>query len=197
MGREKALLRVAGETLIERQLRTLRAAGVRDILLSLRVDLIPGLSETSLAHLSEPGDPPPTAENPSTSLPDPALLIDQEAGLGPLAGIVPALARSGGRHLLVLAVDMPEVRPSLLHHLLSRATPGTGVAPKVGGMWEPLCALYPPGSLDVACHLLEGGSRSPAHLLDELEAQRRVRGLALSPERARGLRSWNTPADVR
>jgi molybdopterin-guanine dinucleotide biosynthesis protein A len=180
MGREKALLRIGGETLIERQLRTLRAIGVRDTLVSLRVELAPLLSASLIA-----GDGPV-----------PALLLDEEEGLGPLAGIVAAMAHSPERHLLVLAVDMPRVRPSFLSRLFSRASPECGVAPRVGGMWEPLCAIYPPGSLELARRHLRSEVRSPAYLLDILAALGRVRALPLSKDATESLRSWNRPEDV-
>jgi molybdopterin-guanine dinucleotide biosynthesis protein A len=197
MGRQKALLRIGGETLVERQIRTLHAVGVRDTFLSLRRELVSFLAPTP----REETDGLPVGTHPlhpdrTDALPSPILLLDEEEGFGPLAGIVAAMARAGDRHLLVLAVDMPEVRPSLLSRLLSQATMGTGVAPKVGGMWEPLCAIYPPGSLDLARRTLESEARSPALLLDALAALGRVGSLSLLKSAARSLRSWNRPEDL-
>jgi len=197
MGREKALLRVDEETLIERQLRTLRAAGVRKTFLSLRPELIPLLPDSVICDdvRLQTGSAPCTGVNTSSPS-EPTLLLDEDEGLGPLAGIVAAMAQSPERHLLVLAVDMPGVRPTLLSHILSVATPNSGVAPKVGGMWEPLCAIYPPGTLDLAQSHLRNERGSSAHLLDTLASLGRVRALPLSRDGAVSLRSWNCPEDV-
>lgn len=204
MGREKALLRVGGETLLERQLRILRAVGLSEVILSLRSDLLPALTGTSLAGLASrreshpdlPGSPEPGRSVFPGNPHEPILLVDEVEGLGPLAGITQALGHAGDRHLLVLAVDMPEVRPSLLHHLLSRGERDRGVAPRIGGRWEPLCALYPPDAYAKALLRLESDTPSPARLLDDLALEGRVRGIALSRDATLTLRSWNTPGDA-
>jgi len=180
MGREKAFLRVGDETLFERQFRVLREVGVVEIALSIRRELLHRLSHSSSQLL-------PSA---------PALLLDEEEGLGPLAGIVAAMAWNPDQPLMVMAVDMPEVPSSLLSRLLSSARGGGGAAPVVEGRWEPLCAIYPPGEHDTARALLTSANPSPAALLDALAARGKVTSLPISIEEATSLRSWNAPADL-
>jgi len=186
MGRDKATLRVEGETLIQRQVRLLVRIGIREVFLSR---------------------PAVEAAPPDAAI-EVTVVRDAVPGLGPLAGIVAGLEHACGRAgelardreakaLLVLAVDMPGVTEGFLEGLLAAAAldEGVGAAPRVGDRWEPLCALYPPGVLDEARRHLAGDRRSPSGLMDALLASGRIRPVELSPMEAAALRSWNTPED--
>lgn len=191
MGREKALLELDGETLIAHQLRSLREVGVGMTTVSLRWELLPLLADSIASEAS-------TDDFAGTERPvAPLVLLDQEEGLGPLAGIAEAMKHFPDRYLLVLAVDMPEVGPSLLRHLLQNGSAGRGAAYKVAGRWEPLCALYPPGSMELAHRILHSPVPSPASFLDELDAIGRIETVSLSASEGDRLRSWNEPGDVR
>lgn len=174
MGTEKALLPAheGGRTLLARQAGLLDAVGVGTVFLSLRRDLAP-----------DPAGTQPILHDPSRD------------GRGPLGGIVAAMRMAPGEHLLVLAVDMPFVEPSFLRAILARATPASGVAPRVSGMWEPLCAVYPPHALARAEALLERQG-SPSELLATLSADGRLRAYDIPARNAHFLRSWNVPEDV-
>ena len=206
MGRDKATLRVEGETLIQRQVRLLVRIGIREVFLSR-----PAV-EAGPPDAVPPDDTPPDAVLPDDTHLDAAIEVtvvrDALSGLGPLAGIVAGLEHACGRAgelardreakaLLVLAVDMPGVTEGFLEGLLAAAAldEGVGAAPRVGDRWEPLCALYPPGVLDEARRHLAGYRRSPSGLLDALLASGRIRPVELSPMEAAALRSWNTPED--
>ncbi len=78
---------------------------------------------------------------------------------GPLAGIHAALAASTTELNLILAVDMPFVEPNLLRFLVTRAREGSPVVtvPKVGGGWQPLCAVYRRSFAEVAERALREG----------------------------------------
>ena len=180
MGRDKALLRVGGETLAQRQTRLLQRLGIREVFLS-----------RPAVEAAPPDDTPPDAAI------DVTIVRDAAPGQGPLAGIVAGLEQAGDRALMVLAVDMPGVTEGFLGGLLAAADleAGVGAAPRVGDRWEPLCALYPPGVLDEARRHLAGDRRSPSGFLDALLASGRIRPLELSPIEAAALRSWNTPDD--
>ena len=180
MGRDKALLRVGGETLAQRQTRLLQRLGIREVFLS-----------RPAVEAAPPDDTPPDAAI------DVTIVRDAAPGQGPLAGIVAGLERAEDRALLVLAVDMPGVTEDFLEGLLAAADldAGVGAAPRVGDRWEPLCALYPPGVLDEARRHLAGDRRSPSGFLDALLASGRIRPLEVSPIEAAALRSWNTPED--
>jgi molybdopterin-guanine dinucleotide biosynthesis protein A len=131
LGRDKAALAHAGQTLVERAARRL-AAVCREV---VAADGGRGL----LAGR------PSVADGP---------------GAGPAAGILGGAAAYPGRELLVLACDLPLVPPALLVALreaAARAGEGKGapggstradwVVPRWREGLEPLCALYGPAAL--------------------------------------------------
>lgn len=63
---------------------------------------------------------------------------------GPLGGIHAALRASSANLNLVLAVDVPFAARELLRYLIMRAQRSSRVVtvPRVGGGWQPLCAVY-------------------------------------------------------
>ena len=70
---------------------------------------------------------------------------DQFRDCGPLGGIHAALRASQTELNLILAVDMPFVSEAFLHSLLAAARSARDadvVLPRVGGRWQPLCAIY-------------------------------------------------------
>jgi molybdopterin-guanine dinucleotide biosynthesis protein A len=175
MGREKALMPVRGAgspTLLADRTSLLLTLGVGHVMISLRVDL----------------------DCPDASL---DVVRDAPGTFGPLAGIAAALRRAPGRPLLVLGVDMPFVDASILGHIIRSATPTRGCAPRVGGRWEPHCAVYPPSTLAPAEALLREGRGSPSALLDALATACRVAAIDVLDDMAWRHTSWNRPEDVR
>lgn len=65
----------------------------------------------------------------------------------PLAGVAHALARAGGRAVLVCAGDVPEPPPALLARLAADRSDSPAVVPRHAGGTEPLVALYRPAAL--------------------------------------------------
>jgi molybdopterin-guanine dinucleotide biosynthesis protein A len=66
--------------------------------------------------------------------------------LGPLGGLVAsatAARQAGATHLLVLAVDLPEMDADTLQQLLAACGPGRGAVAQTEAGWEPLVAVYP------------------------------------------------------
>lgn len=118
MGRDKALLPMAGEPLWRRQWRVLEQAGAAEIFLSARPD---------------------QAWVPSGV----TTLADAVPGAGPLAGIAAALARCKTSHLLVLAVDLPQMTPAWFAQLAAACALGRGAVGRRGKFYEPLAAIYP------------------------------------------------------
>lgn len=172
MGEDKATLEWEGEPMVARQLRLLRDAGVKDLVIS-----------------RAPDQPRLPVEAP--------VILDAEPGLGPLSGIVGALERGGGvRPVFVLAVDMPGVSVTLLRRLLAARGRSSGVVPRAGDHWEPLCALYPAEALDAARLEMESGRRAPQQLVQTLFEAGRVRPFILSQSEGAALRSWNRPGDA-
>lgn len=116
MGREKALLELDGETLLERNLRSL-AEVCREV-------AIAGGS-ADLARFGR-------------------LIPDERIGEGPLSGIVAALEASAIAWNLFCPVDVPFVPPQawvrLLESALARAA--DVVVARVCGQVQPLCGVY-------------------------------------------------------
>lgn len=211
MGRPKETILLEGETLLQRQQRLLLEVGVRRVLLAVgKADRLdqpgPGThggraDRAARAHGADPSQYPPLLPEMTGEV-----VWDPPGSGGPLAGIVAGLQRIrrsppdslSAAGILVLAVDMPRIRTDLLRELVAAAGPGLGAAPRVRGRWEPLAAVYPREALEPALRLLaEGGAASPSALLDELEASGHLRGWEVPPEQVAGLRSWNTPEDLR
>ena len=121
MGRDKAALPVAGETLLVRQLRLLAEAGCQECLVSVAGP------DTALPLLS----------------PEPRVIGDRFPEAGPLAGLERSLALAHHDLVLVLAVDLPAMTADFLRTLLAEAIPSCGVVPVIGDRFEPLAAVYP------------------------------------------------------
>jgi molybdopterin-guanine dinucleotide biosynthesis protein A len=138
--------------------------------------------------------------NPRLSLPGlrPIWVPDPPGTSGPLAGIVAGLQAASNQAVLVVACDMPLLRPEVLVDLLDLAHDCDAVIPRLAGTPQPLHAAYSRDCLSTARALLSLGARSLGELLARLRVRyvddRHYRGL--DPE---GL-SWfnmNTPDDYR
>lgn len=125
MGKDKALIRLSGQPLIEIALEKLRAP---QLCLS-RAPRVAG-SRPDLASYAPVVD-------------------DIHPGCGPLSGIEAALAASTHPLNLVLPVDLPFVPAKFLAWMLHRAAiTGAWVTfPRVNGLAQPLCAVYHRGLL--------------------------------------------------
>ncbi|MGB8029788.1 MAG: molybdenum cofactor guanylyltransferase [Terracidiphilus sp.] len=97
MGRDKALLPLAGRPLIEHALTTLREAG-----LPARIAGASPAAHSALAAYAP-------------------IVRDPQSGLGPLAGICAALEAASTRYAVFLPIDLPLLPASLVAYLLHRA----------------------------------------------------------------------------
>jgi molybdopterin-guanine dinucleotide biosynthesis protein A len=124
-----------------------------------------------------------------------AVVHDSVPDAGPLAGIVAALAKCRGAHLLVLAVDLPRMEPVWFAQLAAACTPGRGAVGRRGGFYEPLAAIYPRGLLPAAEQALARGDFSLQHLITaagDLMAAREI-----TDAEASWFENWNEPAEPR
>ncbi|HUA87365.1 MAG TPA: molybdenum cofactor guanylyltransferase [Bryobacteraceae bacterium] len=115
MGRDKALLPLAGETLLDRVVRLLG-----DVAGSV------------------------TVIGPPERYPGYRTIGDKIENCGPLGGVYTALASSQADWNLIAACDMPELTAALLEDLF-RAAEGSradAVVPESPGGLDPLCAVY-------------------------------------------------------
>jgi molybdopterin-guanine dinucleotide biosynthesis protein A len=168
MGRDKAGLLLEGRTLLERALAVLDA-------------LVP---EVVLASGAAP-------RNPELGR---ACLLDEEAGVGPLAGLAAALAHAEGQgmeRICVLACDMPAVTPEVLRGLLARAGAAEVCLLATEKGLEPLCGVYHVRALPAVRAALARGARRMDSFHAEVRVER-VPEAELAPGCARNL---NTPED--
>lgn len=130
MGRDKALLKVEGETLIERAIRKLRRV----------------CPEVAIA-----GGGPELARYGR-------VIPDGTPGQGPLGGIVAALQQSAYEWNLFLAVDMPFVPESVLRSVaFSGGGPALLAVAQAEGVIQPLCGIYSRAALPLLRRELEAG----------------------------------------
>jgi molybdopterin-guanine dinucleotide biosynthesis protein A len=139
MGRDKALVEVAGRPMVEWVAEAVRSA-TTDLLVLGRSGTLGGLA----------------------CVPD-----DHPAGRGPLAGLATALRLSEGRPVLLVAVDQPWVRAETLSELLKQAGPLHAVVPIAGGARQVTCAVYPASWAERAAEE-DAVSGSIQSLLDDL-----------------------------
>ncbi len=139
MGVDKATLTISHEPLWKRQLGMLRELTPDNLWISAR---------------SRPGWCPQDAE----------VILDEPPSRGPLSGMTAALSRLQTSHLLVLAIDMPQMTSAHIRKLLSSMRPGCGVLPANENWFEPLCAVYPAEASEAARRALSRGELSLQHL---------------------------------
>lgn len=127
MGRDKASLPFAGETLLAHQVRKLRALGIQDCMLSACAQELPG----------------------TRAVPD------VYPHRGPLSGIHACLAAAACEAVLFLSVDTPLLPPETLQALLD-AHEGGATLLRHGGQTEPLLGVYDRALAPLAETILQG-----------------------------------------
>jgi molybdopterin-guanine dinucleotide biosynthesis protein A len=90
---------------------------------------------------------------------------------GPLAAIHAALVSTTAELNLMLAVDLPFLRPEFLKYLISQAGRAGAVVtvPRAGGGLQPLCAVYRRKFAEVADRSLREGKNKIDALFTEVE----------------------------
>ena len=171
MGRDKARLEVGGQTLLARQIQLVRETGATEVLLSSR-------AETDYAEFGC------------------RVLPDKYSGAGPLAGIERALNAANSHRLLVLAVDLPEMKADFLKRLLANCSENAGIIPRLNGNIEPLAAIYPKSSHPLIEVLLRDGNNAVVNFASLSVESGTARFLELSVDDARHFTNWNSPADL-
>lgn len=170
MGRDKALLEVAGEALILRVGRVLE--DICD-----RVLVAPGeLGRYELGWEQIP---------------------DVAGGSGPLAGILAGLEASDSDLVAVVAVDMPYANGRVLELLADQWMGEAAVVPLVNDRVQPLHGVYAAGAAPSFRRLVEAGKRAVVPALSDIGA--RVVGPdvwgEVDPE-GRFARNVNRPEDL-
>lgn len=149
MGREKAALVLGGSTLLERTVAALDA--VADEIVIVRA----------------PGQGLPLVRSAGSL----TIVADPVEGDGPLAGIVRGLDAATAPVAVVVGVDHPFLRPSLLQLLVERVRAGAPWAlPEAGGRPQPMVSAIAREALEPLRERLEAGERSPIAVAGALRA---------------------------
>lgn len=150
MGRNKALLALPGEsvrTFVERLTSLLSELCVETLLVARD-------ERSGKEYASFPG---------ASSR---RLIYDDIPDQGPLRGLCSGLRAMKSEYALVLAVDLPFVRPELLAWLCALPLNDELLVPLVGGVPQVLLARYPRSLLPAIEACLREGRRDPRALLE-------------------------------
>ena len=133
-GTPKALVEVAGRTLLERALATLGAACDEVIVAAPAALELPALDAMRVA--------------------------DVPGAAGPLAGVVAGLAARRFERALVLGVDFPLMQSGALAKLRDMVGDEVALVPAPGGRPQPVAAVYRPGAAAALAAALARGERA-------------------------------------
>ena len=129
MGRDKALLQLGGQSLIERVLAAVRPLACPSFIVARQA--------TDHTHLGLPVFP------------------DQYPDTGPLGGLCTALHHASTPTLLLLACDLPFLTPEFLRFLVERLGQHQAAVPQSPEGLHPLCAAYATSCLPAVERLLD------------------------------------------
>ncbi len=174
MGRPKAWLPFAGELMLPRVVRLLRAAVHPIVVVAAPEQEVPPLAV------------------------DITIVRDDEKGRGPLQGLVSGLAAlpQGVDAAYLSSCDVPFLQPAIVRRLIALLGSHAACVPFVGGYHHTLAGVYRREVLDAAQQLLSEKHFRLASLLD-LVATRSVEAEALADldPTLQTLRNLNTPEE--
>ncbi|HKB06810.1 MAG TPA: molybdenum cofactor guanylyltransferase [Candidatus Polarisedimenticolia bacterium] len=148
MGRDKALLTIAGRTLLERAVATIREAGGAPLVLGPRRE---GAGLERVRFIDE--------------------TADGGMRIGPLGALRHGLRACETRVAVALACDLPLVPSRFLAFLAGEAASHTAVVPRARGELQVLAAAYTRSCLEAIERRVESGRLSVHGFLDEVDAR--------------------------
>lgn len=170
MGADKALLEWRGRRLLDRQLDLLRGLEPAELLVSGRDGV-----DYAAAGVR--------------------VVIDAVADQGPMGGLAALLEAAIASRLLVLAVDLPAMSPTLLRRLLACCREGAGAVARTPAGWEPLVAVYPREILPLVRARLERRELAMHRMVEAAAAAGLVAAVEVTADELPGLANVNTPGD--
>jgi molybdopterin-guanine dinucleotide biosynthesis protein A len=99
------------------------------------------------------------------------IATDRYSGGGPLMGIYSGLKLSQDTHSVVVACDMPFLNIKLLRYIMDLAGGFDIVVPKIGGLLEPLHAVYSTKCLRVMESMLKDGNFKISNLFEKVKVR--------------------------
>jgi molybdopterin-guanine dinucleotide biosynthesis protein A len=176
MGQPKAWLPFGGEPLLARVVRS--------------VELV---VEFVVVVAAQTQDLPPLPESVR-------VVRDRRSDSGPLEGLSTALSALDGQAdvVFVCGCDMPLVMAAVVEFVLHEIEDHDAAVPRVGGLYQPLCAAYRPTVAAEVEKMIANGDLRMTSLMG------RIRTRTIEPDELRAidpdlrsLRSCNTPEEYR
>lgn len=171
MGKDKATLRIDGETLWSRQLRILRELQPDELMVSAR-------------------------SCPSWCPPEIKTVLDEPPSRGPLSGFAATLSTIKTSHALVLAIDLPQMESFYVRRLWKMCGENFGVVPENESAYEPLCAIYPVVATDLVTSAITRQDYSLQNVIRLLVTRSLLRAVQIKPVEQRYFLNLNTPAEL-
>lgn len=134
MGRDKAQVKLAGSSLLERVLK---------VVTPLFDDVMLSCHNSDKEQVDMKGDLLLSSHKKGVRV-----IEDQLPGRGPAIGLCTALGQARHAHVFVIACDMPFILSNLIEHLVSYRSDYDMVVPIREGRPEPLCAVYSKACLE-------------------------------------------------
>jgi molybdopterin-guanine dinucleotide biosynthesis protein A len=147
MGRDKTLLAVDGEPLVHRAVRILGVLSDDLIIVANDVERYQPLALSA------------------------RFVPDERPGVGALMGIYSGLRAAHYPQALIVACDMPFLNSPLLNYMLTQSDGYDVVIPRVGGLLEPLHAIYGKSCLPFIRDLLDKSQRKIIAFFDEVRVR--------------------------
>ena len=145
MGADKAGLRFGDETMLDRVARLVETIAERVIVVARHDQHVP---------------------------PGVTVVHDRVDGLGPLAGIAAGLAASNSDLNIIVACDMPLIKPQVLQRLVALIEDHDACVAVHDGHASALCGAYRSRVANEAQALLDSGERRVMRLLDRIQTKR-------------------------
>ena len=151
MGRDKALLEIAGKSLLQRALEVAAAIAPQVYILTAWPDRY----RSTLTEQSQ-------------------FLIEYNPGSGPLVALTQGLTEIAADWILLLACDLPLLDAQIIQNWANQLTnfpqSTLAVVPYQNSRWEPLCGFYRQQSLPSLQSFIDQGGRSFQAWLNQISA---------------------------
>ena len=146
MGFNKAFIKVGGQFIIERSLKTLRSVFDEVNIIADDTALYGGLGAV--------------------------VWPDEIKGAGSLGGVYTALLHSTGGRVFVTACDMPAIEAASVRRTVVLFTAGDAAVPFIGGKYHPMHAVYSKSCIKPIEEMIRAGDLRINSLLDRITVQR-------------------------
>lgn len=128
-------------------------------------------------------------------IPSPCITLQEhQPDRGPLVALLTGLNQLQTTWVLLLACDLPLLRPDILREWLTLLpkTQAFALVPHQPDQWEPLCGFYHHQSRSSLQSFIQQGGQSFQHWLSSLPAQK----IAIDAQSQAMLRNCNSPNDL-